>query len=110
MLFKDEAFGKNDLRGIIGEVITPELFEENLYGNNVSLPPVDLIIRTGNECRTSNFLPWLANGHESAVYFCAPYWPMFRKLDMLRAIRVYSERQEMKKRAISSSGTKSSVS
>ncbi len=90
--------------------ITPELFEENLYGNNVSLPPVDLIIRTGNECRTSNFLPWLANGHESAVYFCAPYWPMFRKLDMLRAIRVYSERQEMKKRAISSSGTKSSVS
>lgn len=81
------------------EDITPELFEENLYGNSVSLPPVDLIIRTGNECRTSNFLPWLANGHESAVYFCAPYWPMFRKLDMLRAIRVYSERQEMKKRS-----------
>ncbi len=80
--------------------ITPELFEENLYGNNVSLPPVDLIIRTGNECRTSNFLPWLANGYESAVYFCAPYWPMFRKLDMLRAIRVYSERQELKKRAL----------
>lgn len=82
------------------EDITPELFEENLYGNSVSLPPVDLIIRTGNECRTSNFLPWLANGHESAVYFCAPYWPMFRKLDMLRAIRVYSERQEMKKRSV----------
>jgi tritrans,polycis-undecaprenyl-diphosphate synthase [geranylgeranyl-diphosphate specific] len=78
--------------------ITPELFEENLYGNNVTIPPVDLIIRTGNECRTSNFLPWLANGHESAVYFCAPYWPMFRKIDMLRAIRVYSERQEMKKK------------
>lgn len=78
--------------------ITPELFEENLYGNNITLPPVDLIIRTGNEYRTSNFLPWLANGHESAVYFCAPYWPNFRKLDMLRAIRVYSERQEMKKR------------
>ena len=80
--------------------ITPELFEENLYGSTVSLPPVDLIIRTGNESRTSNFLPWLANGHESAVYFCAPYWPMFRKLDMLRAIRVYSERQEMKKRSV----------
>lgn len=80
--------------------ITPDLFEENLYGKNVSLPPVDLIIRTGNESRTSNFLPWLANGHESAVYFCAPYWPMFRKLDMLRAIRVYSERQEMKKKGL----------
>lgn len=79
--------------------ITPDLFEDNLYGKKVSLPPVDLIIRTGNECRTSNFLPWLANGHESAVYFCAPYWPMFRKLDLLRAIRVYSERQEMKRGA-----------
>lgn len=78
--------------------ITPDLFEENLYGKNVTIPPVDLIIRTGNESRTSNFLPWLANGHESAVYFCAPYWPMFRKLDMLRAIRVYSERHELRKK------------
>ncbi|MDD4137661.1 MAG: polyprenyl diphosphate synthase [Methanoregula sp.] len=56
------------------------------------IPPVDLIIRTGNECRTSNFLPWLANGHESAVYFCAPYWPLFRKIDLLRAIRIYDQR------------------
>ncbi|MDX8551064.1 di-trans,poly-cis-decaprenylcistransferase [Methanospirillum sp. J.3.6.1-F.2.7.3] len=90
----------NDIKNnkIKKEDITPDLFEENLYGKNVTLPPVDLIIRTGNECRTSNFLPWLANGHESAVYFCAPYWPMFRKIDMLRAIRVYSERQDMKKK------------
>ena len=56
------------------------------------IPPVDLIIRTGNECRTSNFLPWLANGHESAVYFCAPYWPLFRKIDLLPAIRIYDQR------------------
>lgn len=73
--------------------ISEDLLEEYLYGKNISIPPVDLIIRTGNECRTSNFLPWLANGHESAVYFCAPYWPMFRKLDMLRAVRVYSQRK-----------------
>jgi len=75
--------------------ISSDLLEEYLYGKNISIPPVDLIIRTGNECRTSNFLPWLANGHESAVYFCAPYWPMFRKLDMLRAVRVYSQRREL---------------
>lgn len=56
------------------------------------IPPVDLIIRTGNEYRTSNFLPWLASGHESAVYFCAPYWPLFRKIDLLRAIRIYDQR------------------
>ncbi|MBN1165871.1 MAG: di-trans,poly-cis-decaprenylcistransferase [Methanospirillaceae archaeon] len=74
--------------------ITPQLLEENLYGK-ASIPPVDLIIRTGDECRTSNFLPWLANGHESAVYFCAPFWPMFRKLDLLRATRLYSRRIEL---------------
>lgn len=83
---------KNNLKV---EDISEQLLEEYLYGKNISIPPVDLIIRTGNECRTSNFLPWLANGHESAVYFCAPYWPMFRKLDMLRAVRVYSHRKEL---------------
>ena len=65
--------------------------EEHLHGSR-GIPPVDLIIRTGNECRTSNFLPWLASGHESAVYFCAPYWPLFRKIDLLRAIRTYDQR------------------
>ncbi len=75
------------------ENITPEILEDYLYGT-ISLPPVDLIIRTGDECRTSNFLPWLANGHESAVYFCAPFWPLFRKLDLLRATRLYSQRVE----------------
>ncbi|MDI9616696.1 MAG: polyprenyl diphosphate synthase [Methanothrix sp.] len=51
------------------------------------VPKVDLIIRTGGELRTSNFLPWQANGSECAAYFCAPYWPEFRKIDFLRAIR-----------------------
>lgn len=67
------------------------MVEEHLHGGK-GIPPVDLIIRTGNEYRTSNFLPWLANGHESAVYFCAPYWPLFRKIDLLRAIRIYDQR------------------
>jgi tritrans,polycis-undecaprenyl-diphosphate synthase [geranylgeranyl-diphosphate specific] len=71
--------------------IDVQMVEQHLHGGK-GLPPVDLIIRTGNECRTSNFLPWLANGHESAVYFCAPYWPLFRKIDLLRAIRTYDQR------------------
>ena len=68
-----------------------QMVEQHLHGGK-GIPPVDLIIRTGNESRTSNFLPWLANGHESAVYFCAPYWPLFRKIDLLRAIRIYDQR------------------
>jgi len=56
---------------ILPDAIDVEMVESHLHGGK-GLPPVDLIIRTGNDWRTSNFLPWLANGHESAVYFCAP--------------------------------------
>ncbi|WP_255148779.1 polyprenyl diphosphate synthase [Halorarius halobius] len=55
---------------------------------------VDLIIRPGGEERTSNFLPWHANGNEAAAFFCTPYWPEFRRVDFLRAIRTYESRQE----------------
>ncbi len=79
------------------DAVTTQLVEKHLNDERY-LPPVDLIIRTGNECRTSNFLPWLANGNECAVYFCAPYWPVFRKLDLLRAIRVYDQRMRLKER------------
>ena len=100
--------GRNEIvhaaRSILGEVregaitpgmIDPALVERHLYGGRY-LPPVDLIIRTGAERRTSNFLPWLANGKESAVYFCAPNWPGFRRLDFLRALRVYDQRMRAK--------------
>ena len=66
--------------------------EERLYERPVR--DVDLIIRTGGDERTSNFLPWYANGNEAAVFFCTPYWPEFRKVDFLRAIRTYEHRQE----------------
>jgi tritrans,polycis-undecaprenyl-diphosphate synthase [geranylgeranyl-diphosphate specific] len=101
--------GRNEIvhaaRSILREVregeVTPEkidaaLVEHHLYDGKY-LPPVDLIIRTGNERRTSNFLPWLANGKESAVYFCAPNWPVFRKIDLLRALRLYDQRMRGKR-------------
>ena len=55
---------------------------------------VDLILRTGGDERTSNFLPWHANGNEAAVFFCTPYWPEFSKIDFLRGIRTYESREE----------------
>ena len=82
---------------IAPETIDRTMVESHLHEGK-EIPPVDLIIRTGNEYRTSNFLPWLANGHESAVYFCAPYWPLFRKIDLLRAIRIYDQRLSAKAR------------
>ncbi|MFZ1128050.1 MAG: polyprenyl diphosphate synthase [Methanoregula sp.] len=80
---------------IAPSAIDVQMVESHLHEGK-DIPPVDLIIRTGNEYRTSNFLPWLANGHESAVYFCAPYWPLFRKIDLLRAIRIYDQRMRAK--------------
>ncbi|WP_330631749.1 polyprenyl diphosphate synthase [Halocatena halophila] len=72
--------------------INAEELEQRLYTN--SGRAVDLIIRTGGDERTSNFLPWHANGNEAAVFFCTPYWPEFRRIDLLRAIRTYESRKE----------------
>ena len=65
----------------------------NLYPSSGSVPYVDLIIRTGGDERISNFLPWQANGNECAAYFCAPFWPEFRRIDLLRAIRTFQTRE-----------------
>jgi len=72
--------------------IDVETVEDRLYDGPVR--DVDLIIRTGGDERTSNFLPWHANGNEAAAYFCTPYWPEFRKVDFLRSIRTYQSREE----------------
>ncbi|ELZ03378.1 polyprenyl diphosphate synthase [Natrialba asiatica] len=72
--------------------IDVETIERRLYDQPVR--DVDLIIRTGGAERTSNFLPWHANGNEAAVFFCTPYWPEFSKADFLRGIRTYEHRAE----------------
>ncbi|QLG49235.1 polyprenyl diphosphate synthase [Natrinema halophilum] len=72
--------------------IDVEDIEDRLYDRPVR--DVDLIIRTGGDERTSNFLPWHANGNEAAVFFCTPYWPEFSKADFLRGIRTYEHREE----------------
>jgi tritrans,polycis-undecaprenyl-diphosphate synthase [geranylgeranyl-diphosphate specific] len=74
------------------EEIDAATVEDRLYEGPVR--DVDLIIRTGGDERTSNFLPWYANGNEAAAYFCTPYWPEFRKVDFLRSIRTYQSREE----------------
>ncbi len=71
--------------------VTAETVEAALYEGPTR--DVDLIVRTGGDERTSNFLPWQANGNEAAVYFCTPYWPEFRKIDFLRSIRTYQNRE-----------------
>jgi len=83
-----EAVAEGDLAA--ADIDVAEI-DERLYRRPVR--DVDLIIRTGGDERTSNFLPWHANGNEAAVYFCAPYWPEFSKIDFLRGIRTYESRE-----------------
>lgn len=81
------------------EDVDENLISKHLYpAPGVSVPNVDLVVRTGGDERVSNFLPWQANGSECATYFCAPFWPEFRKIDLLRSIRVYQARKDEKKR------------
>lgn len=54
------------------------------------IPDPDLIIRTSGEVRLSGFLLW--QSAYSEFYFCDALWPLFRKIDFLRAIRSFQQR------------------
>ena len=68
--------------------VTPDEIARFLY--TAGLPDPDLIIRTSGEVRLSGFLLW--QSAHSEFYFCDPYWPDFRKIDFLRAVRAYQQR------------------
>ncbi len=83
----DAATGELSPDAIDVTTVADYLYEEPIQD-------VDLIIRTGGDRRTSNFLPWHANGNEAAVYFCTPYWPAFSRIDFLRGLRTYQHREQ----------------
>ena len=68
--------------------VTAESIGEHLYTKG--LPDPDLVIRTSGEQRLSGFLLWQAAYSE--IWFTDTYWPAFRKVDFLRALRDYSQR------------------
>jgi short-chain Z-isoprenyl diphosphate synthase len=53
-------------------------------------PDPDLVIRTSGEQRLGGFLLW--QSAHSEFYFCEAYWPDFRRVDFLRALRAYAVR------------------
>lgn len=65
-----------------------------LYASDV--PDPDLIIRTSGELRLSGFMLW--QSAYSEYYFCDVFWPAFRRIDFLRAIRSYGQRQRRRGR------------
>ncbi len=73
----------------LAEVIDVDHIAEHLYTKGQ--PDPDLVIRTSGEQRLGGFLLW--QSAQSEFYFCEAYWPDFRKVDFLRAIRAYTQRQ-----------------
>jgi short-chain Z-isoprenyl diphosphate synthase len=55
------------------------------------VPDPDFVVRTSGEIRSSGFLLWQSAYAE--FYFCDANWPEFRRIDFLRAIRSYQQRQ-----------------
>ncbi len=73
----------------LAETITVSDIARHLY--TAGQPDPDLVIRTSGEMRLSNFLLW--QSAYSELYFCEAYWPAFREIDFLRALRSFAARQ-----------------
>lgn len=68
--------------------LNDEVISKFLY--TAGQPDPDLLIRTSGEQRLGGFLLWQST--HSEFYFCEAYWPDFRRVDFLRALRAYSQR------------------
>ncbi len=87
--------GRQEILKAINEIIASgetdidvAKFEKHLY--TADMLPVDFIIRTSGENRTSNFLPWQSTYSE--WYFPKKFWPAFTKKDMIKALIAFTKR------------------
>jgi undecaprenyl diphosphate synthase len=71
------------------EDISEEVISQHLVTN--FMPDPDLLIRTGGECRLSNYLLWQCAYTE--FYFCDTYWPDFREPDLQLAIDYFNRKE-----------------
>ncbi|MEV8534497.1 isoprenyl transferase [Streptomyces sp. NPDC051211] len=72
----------------LAEILDIDHISEHLYTRGQ--PDPDLVIRTSGEQRLSGFMLW--QSAHSEYYFCEVFWPAFRKVDFLRALRDYAAR------------------
>jgi tritrans,polycis-undecaprenyl-diphosphate synthase [geranylgeranyl-diphosphate specific] len=73
------------------EKVNEQIFEQYLYTSHLPKQDPDLIIRTSGEERLSGFLLW--QSAYSELCFLDVYWPDFRLIDLLRAVRTFEERK-----------------
>jgi undecaprenyl diphosphate synthase len=85
---------KNISKKVVNNELSIEEIDENIINNHlytVSLPEVDLVIRTSGEQRISNFLLWQIAYAE--FHFTEVLWPDFRKVDFYKAVLEYQNRE-----------------
>jgi tritrans,polycis-undecaprenyl-diphosphate synthase [geranylgeranyl-diphosphate specific] len=73
------------------EKVDEKTFEQYLYTSHMPQQDPDLIIRTSGESRLSGFLLW--QSAYSELCFLDVYWPDFRLIDLLRAVRTFQNRK-----------------
>jgi undecaprenyl diphosphate synthase len=73
----------------VAETIDADAIAAHLWTSG--LPDPDFVLRTSGEVRSSGFLLWQSAYAE--FYFCDAFWPDFRRLDFLRALRNYQGRE-----------------
>jgi short-chain Z-isoprenyl diphosphate synthase len=83
-----ECLARGDRPDDIVDGLTADSLAKHLY--TYDCPDPDLIVRTSGEVRLSGFMLW--QSAYSEFYFCDAYWPVFRRIDFLRAIRSYQQR------------------
>ena len=71
--------------------IDKEVIESNLYTSHLPQSSPDMILRTSGEKRMSGFLLW--QSAYSELVFLDIFWPEFRKIDLMRAIRTFQKRK-----------------
>lgn len=71
--------------------LDPKQINEEFFSKQLSVGEPDLILRTGGEQRTSNFLPWQATYSE--LIFIEKYWPELEKEDVMECIQQYENRE-----------------
>lgn len=87
--YLEERAGSGATLADLAAGLRPEDIARHLAG--AGQPEPDLIIRTSGEQRMSNFLLWQST--DAYLHFCDCYWPAFREVDFLRALRDFAARQ-----------------
>ena len=85
---------KQEIVGAVNKIIklkkkkiNQKIFNKYLYTNNV--PDPEILIRTGGNCRLSNFLLWQCSYTE--FFFIKKMWPEFNSIDLSKVIKKYNQ-------------------